>query len=104
RILSADFIEEYPRRSINIHPSMLPDFQGVDGIEDAFSAGSAQTGGTVHFVGAGIDTGGIIAQVPEDIAPDDTLADLEYKIHSIEHQLYPQAVKMILAKAEEDKQ
>lgn len=104
RILSADFIEAYPRRIINIHPSMLPDFKGANGIEDAFNAGVTQTGVTVHFVDAGIDTGEIIAQVPVDIAPDDTLADLEYKIHSIEHQLYPQAVKMILAKSEEDKQ
>lgn len=104
RILSADFIEEYPRKIINIHPSMLPDFKGKNGIEDAFNAGVSQTGVTVHFVDAGIDTGEIIAQVPVEIAPDDTLADLEYKIHSIEHQLYPQAVKMVLNKAEEDKQ
>lgn len=104
RILSADFIEEYPRRIINIHPSMLPDFKGANGIEDAFNSGVTETGVTVHFVDAGIDTGDIIAQVPVEIAPDDTLADLEYKIHSIEHQLYPQAVKMVLAKAEEDKQ
>ena len=104
RILSADFVGRYPRKIINIHPSLLPDFKGADAIGDAFRAGVSQTGVTVHFVDAGIDTGEIIAQVPVDVAPDDTLEALENKIHSIEYQLYPQAVRMILAKRQEDEQ
>ncbi|MCD2136506.1 phosphoribosylglycinamide formyltransferase [Salinicoccus halitifaciens] len=104
RILSADFVDRYPRKIINIHPSLLPDFKGADAIGDAFRAGVSKTGVTVHFVDAGIDTGEIIAQVPVDVAPDDTLETLENKIHSIEYQLYPQAVRMILAKRQEDEQ
>lgn len=104
RILSADFVDRYPRKIINIHPSLLPDFKGADAIGDAFRAGVKETGVTVHFVDAGIDTGEIIAQVPVDVAPEDTLEELENKIHSIEYQLYPQAVRMILAKRQEDEQ
>lgn len=104
RILSADFVDRYPRKIINIHPSLLPDFKGADAIGDAFRAGVKETGVTVHFVDAGIDTGEIIAQVPVDVAPEDTLEELENKIHSIEYQLYPQAVQMILAKRQEDEQ
>lgn len=104
RILSADFVGRYPRKIINIHPSLLPDFKGADAIGDAFRAGVKETGVTVHFVDAGIDTGEIIAQVPVDVAPEDTLEELENKIHSIEYQLYPQAVRMILAKRQEDEQ
>lgn len=104
RILSADFVGRYPRKIINIHPSLLPDFKGADAIGDAFRAGVRETGVTVHFVDAGIDTGEIIAQVPVDVAPEDTLEELENKVHSIEYQLYPQAVRMILAKRQEDEQ
>ncbi len=102
RILSADFVGRYPKKIVNIHPSMLPDFKGADAIGDAFRAGVSETGVTVHFVDAGVDTGEIIVQVPVSVAPEDTLADLENKIHSIEYQLYPQAVRMVLAKGEED--
>lgn len=104
RILSADFVDRYPRKIINIHPSLLPDFKGADAIGDAFRAGVGETGVTVHFVDAGIDTGEIIAQVPVGVDPEDTLSDLEDKVHSVEYQLYPQAVKLVLAKGEEDEQ
>ena len=96
RILSADFINFYKNRIINIHPSLLPSFKGRNGIIDAYNYGVTVTGVTVHFVDAGIDTGKIIAQTAVIIEEDETLESLEEKIHHAEYELYPEALKKVL--------
>lgn len=98
RILSPHFVAQYPRRIINLHPALLPSFPGRCGIEDAYDYGVKITGVTVHFVNAGVDSGEIIAQVPVPIKEEASLADLEVKIHQVEHQLYPATIKKLVEK------
>ena len=94
RILSPYFINLYPFRIINIHPSLLPSFPGAHAIRDAFNSGVEQTGVTVHFVDEGVDSGPIIEQIPVDIEKGDTLEQLETKIHHQEHILYPKVLQL----------
>lgn len=96
RLIGPALLEAYPERIINIHPSLLPAFPGLHGIKDAFEAGVAETGVTVHYIDRGIDTGPIIAQEKVQIEPQDTLATLEEKIHQTEHRLYPAVLKRII--------
>ena len=98
RILGKEIIEAFPERILNIHPSLLPSFPGLHGIQDAFDYGVKVTGVTVHFVDCGLDTGPIIAQEVVPISPEDTLATLEAKIHQVEHQLYPRIIGECLEK------
>lgn len=93
RIIGPDLLQAYPQRIMNIHPSLLPDFPGRNGIRDAFEAQVEETGVTVHWVDEGIDTGEIIAQAKLKIDPNWGLADLEAEIHKIEHRLYPEVIK-----------
>lgn len=81
---------------VNIHPSLLPDFKGVDAIKRAFLSGKKETGVSVHYVNEEVDSGEIIAQQKCLIEPDMTLCDLEYKIHDIEHKLYPKVIEGLL--------
>lgn len=96
RILSAEFVQRYHNRIINVHPSLLPDFPGGHSIKDAFEAKVKETGVTIHFVDAGVDSGPIIDQRKVAIDPSDTLETLEAKIHKVEYDLYPKALKKIL--------
>ncbi|MBG9980002.1 phosphoribosylglycinamide formyltransferase [Facklamia sp. DSM 111018] len=96
RIIGSPLLNAYANRIINIHPSLLPDFPGRTGIADAYNAGVTETGVTVHLVDEGIDTGPILAQEKVTIDEGDTLADLETKIHQIEHQLYPRVVGQLI--------
>jgi phosphoribosylglycinamide formyltransferase-1 len=96
RILSGDFVERYPRRIINIHPAYLPDFPGAHAIKDAFEAKVKETGVTVHYVDAGVDTGPVILQRRVPVEAQDTLETLEARIHALEYELYPEALKMVL--------
>ena len=96
RIFSAEFINAYKDRIINLHPSLLPSFKGRNGIEDAYNYGVKVTGVTVHYVDAGIDTGKIIAQTAVLVEEDETLHSLEGKIHQVEYELYPAALKKVL--------
>jgi phosphoribosylglycinamide formyltransferase-1 len=95
-ILSADFIDIYERRILNIHPSLLPAFKGAHGIRDAYLYGVKISGVTVHYVDSGVDTGEIIAQRAVDILDDDTLESFEDKIHKVEYELYPEAIKKVI--------
>lgn len=94
RIIGDELLNNFP--IINIHPALLPAFPGAHGIEDAFNAGVEETGVTVHWVDNGIDTGPIIAQEHLNINPEWQLADLEEKIHAIEHELYPRTIQYII--------
>ncbi|MEF3302464.1 phosphoribosylglycinamide formyltransferase [Paenibacillus sp. GYB003] len=95
RIVSGTLLEPYEGRIVNIHPSLLPSFPGLDAIGQALAHGVKVTGVTVHFVDGGMDTGPIIAQRPVEVAEDDTADTLAAKIHRIEHELYPFVIRGI---------
>lgn len=95
RILSADFVSRYAGRLINIHPSYLPAFPGGHAIRDAFDAKASETGVTVHFVTAEVDAGPVIVQRKVPILAQDTLETLEARIHEVEYDLYPEALRRL---------
>lgn len=95
RLITKVLLQPYEGRIINIHPSLLPSFPGVDGIGDAYRYGVRVTGVTVHFVDDGMDTGPIIAQQAVEVAVGDTLETLAAKIHAVEHRLYPEVIRWI---------
>ncbi len=92
RILKARFLAAFPGRIINLHPSLLPSFPGLDAIGQAWRRGVKVTGCTVHVVSSEVDGGPIIDQLPVRIEPDDSLESLEGKIHAAEHQLLPAVI------------
>jgi phosphoribosylglycinamide formyltransferase 1 len=92
RILKPRFIESFSNRIINLHPSLLPSFPGLDGIGQAFRRGVKVTGCTVHYVTAEVDGGPIIDQTPVRIEPTDTIESLSLKVHAAEHALLPAVV------------
>jgi phosphoribosylglycinamide formyltransferase-1 len=94
RLLSADFIKAFPQRIMNIHPSLLPAFPGLDGVEQAFNYGVKVTGCTVHFVDEGLDSGLVILQEAVPVIQQDTLFTLEQRIHASEHRLYSTAIDL----------
>ncbi len=96
RILTPEFVKRYKGHILNIHPALLPSFKGTEGIKDAFEYGVKVTGVTVHFVDEEMDHGPIILQKAVDIREDDTLELLEEKIHKVEHQLYPEAIRLFV--------
>ena len=98
RILHSTFLDAFPSRVLNIHPSLLPAFPGVGAIAQAFHHGARVTGCTVHLVGAGIDDGPILMQRAVPVAEDDTLATLTARVHKAEHALYPRAVHAFLTR------
>lgn len=95
KIISETLLKQYPNRIINIHPALLPDFRGLDGIGQAYRAKAKRMGVTVHYVDEGLDTGSIIAQQGFDVKPNDSQQQCEQRIHEIEHILYSQALKTI---------
>ena len=94
RLVSIYFIQEYPNRILNIHPSLLPAFKGMHAIKDAWDAGVKVTGPTVHIVVESVDDGPIILQEPVRVEPQDSLESLEDKIHQAEYRIYPQAIDL----------
>lgn len=98
RILHAGFLDAFRGKVLNIHPSLLPAFPGLDAIARALDHGVRVTGCTVHLVHAGIDDGPILMQGAVPILDDDTLATLTPRIHAAEHALYPRAVHSYLTR------
>ena len=96
RLLSPDFIEAFPNRILNIHPSLLPAFPGLDAQRQAFEHGVKVTGATVHFVDAQLDAGPIILQRAVPVLETDTAERLAARILEEEHRLYPQAIQLVL--------
>ncbi|HSA59906.1 MAG TPA: phosphoribosylglycinamide formyltransferase [bacterium] len=94
RVLSPRFVERYPNRILNIHPALLPSFPGTHAIEQAWRYGAKVTGVTVHFVDKGTDTGPVVLQEAIAVSPKETLESLEKKVHSVEHRLYPEAIRL----------
>lgn len=95
RLLSAGFVERWRDRLINIHPSLLPAFPGLDTHARALAAGVGEHGCTVHFVRAEVDSGPIIAQAAVPIEPGDTEAALAARVLAEEHRIYPQALAAV---------
>ena len=97
RVLTEGFVKKFWGRIINIHPALLPDFPGAHAIKDAWDAKVKETGVTVHFVDCGVDTGKIILQRKVPVLPQDTLETLEIRVHDVEYEVYPEALKQVLS-------
>ncbi len=97
RIVKPGLLNAFAGRIINIHPSLLPNFPGLDAGRQALEAGAKETGCTVHFVDAGVDTGPIIVQRTVPVLPDDTVETLMSRIHTQEHIAYPEALRKVAA-------
>ena len=95
RILKTPMLEAFPRRILNIHPSLLPKFPGLEAWKQALVAGEKLTGCTVHYVDAQIDGGDIIAQREVPILPNDTPESLHSRIQIAEHELYPATIAQL---------
>jgi len=98
RILSPEFIKKFKNRILNIHPSILPAFPGLNAQRQAIESGVSHSGCTVHFVDEGVDTGPIIIQETVKIKNDDTEETLSKRILAKEHKAYPEAVRLIAEK------
>lgn len=99
RLLTAGFVSRFPERILNIHPSLLPAFPGVDGPKQAFEHGVKVAGATVHFVDAGLDSGPIVLQAAVPVLPDDDVDRLKARILAEEHKILPEAVRLLAAGA-----
>ena len=89
-LLTPPFLQRFPSRIVNVHPSLLPAFPGAHAIDDALAAGVEETGVTVHYVDEGLDTGAVIRQEAIAVTPRESL---EERIHAVEHRLLPEVVK-----------
>ena len=100
RLLRPPLLDAFPGRIINIHPSLLPDFPGLDAWTQAVEAGARESGCTVHYVDTGMDTGPIIAQARVPVHPDDTPDSLHARIQGEEHKIYPAAIATVAVEME----
>jgi len=94
-LLTPSFLDRFPDRIVNVHPSLLPEFPGAHAVDDALAAGVDMTGVTVHFVDEGLDTGAVIRQEPVAVEPRATLLE---RIHAVEHRLLPEVVHELCAR------
>lgn len=95
RILSDDFVKHFEGKLINIHPSLLPKFKGLNTHQRAIEAQEKVHGCSVHYVSAELDGGPVIAQRQFNVSLDDNAHSLQEKVHTLEHQLYPQVIQWI---------
>lgn len=93
RILTETFLNAFPMKILNIHPALLPSFQGLHGQKRAFDYGVKFSGCTVHFADKGVDTGPIVIQAVVPVHEDDTADSLQKRILQEEHRIYPQAIQ-----------
>jgi phosphoribosylglycinamide formyltransferase-1 len=93
-LLTKPFLDRFPGRIVNVHPSLLPAFPGAHAIDDALAAGVDTTGVTVHYVDEGLDTGAVIRQEPVAVEPRESLVE---RIHAVEHRILPEVVKELCA-------
>tara|TARA_B100001996_G_scaffold360030_1_gene325765 strand:+ start:1304 stop:1831 length:528 start_codon:yes stop_codon:yes gene_type:complete len=96
RLLSPTLIEAYPNRIINIHPSLLPKFKGLNAVQQALDSGDKQTGCTVHYVNEELDGGEIIDQSVVLVCPDDTVDTLHHRVQQAEHRLLPLVINQMI--------
>jgi phosphoribosylglycinamide formyltransferase 1 len=95
RILTSAFLDRWPDRVVNVHPSLLPAFRGADAVGDALAAGVPVTGVTVHLVDELVDHGPILAQEAVDVLPGDTRESLHARLRAVEHRLLPHCVDLL---------
>ena len=89
-LLTKPFLDRFPGRIVNVHPSLLPEFPGAHAVDDAIAAGVPETGVTVHLVDEGLDTGPVLRQ---EALPVEPRATLEERLHAVEHRLLPEVVR-----------
>ncbi len=99
RVVKDPLLDAFPRRIVNIHPSLLPAFRGLEAWRQALDAGVPVTGCTVHYVDAGVDTGEILAQAEVPVLPGDTAASLHARIQEAEHRIYPAVIQQLAGAA-----
>ena len=95
QLLSPAFVARFRNRIVNVHPALLPAFPGLDAIGQALAAGVETTGVTVHFVDEGVDTGPVILQREVPVPAGRDPARLEAAVHAVEHEIYPEAIRML---------
>jgi phosphoribosylglycinamide formyltransferase 1 len=95
QLLSPGFVGRFRDRIVNVHPALLPAFPGLDAVGQALEAGVEITGVTVHFVDEGVDTGPPILQREVPMPPSRDREELENTLHAVEHELYPEAIRML---------
>lgn len=98
RLVKRPLLDVFPNKILNIHPSLLPAFPGLESWKQALDAGASEAGCTVHFVDDGMDTGPIILQESMPILSDDTAESLHERIQVVEHRLYPEAIRIVGAR------
>lgn len=98
QLLTPTFLERFPERIVNVHPSLLPAFPGAHAVEEQLAAGVAESGATVHLVDEGVDSGPILRQERVPVVADDTPATLHERIKQVEHRLLPQVVGELCAR------
>jgi phosphoribosylglycinamide formyltransferase 1 len=96
-LLSPAFVQRFRNRIVNVHPALLPSFPGLEAVQQALDAGAKVTGVSVHFVDEGVDSGPIILQRAVEVPEDRQWDSLETQIHAVEHELLPQAIRLIAA-------
>ncbi len=96
-LLTPPFLDRFPGRIVNVHPSLLPSFPGAHAVEDALAHGVKVTGVTVHLVDEGLDSGPILFQEPVRVEDGDTPGSLHARLQAVEHRLLPQAVRLLVA-------
>jgi phosphoribosylglycinamide formyltransferase 1 len=94
RLVSPVLLDAFPQRVLNIHPSLLPAFPGLHAQQQALDYGATVSGATVHLVDSGMDTGPVVLQRAVDVLPDDSLDDLKARILAVEHQIYPESLRL----------
>jgi len=95
RILTDDFVAHYIGRMLNIHPSLLPEFKGLNTHQRALDANVSQHGVSIHYVSNELDGGSVVLQAVMDVLADDTAASLEQRVHSLEHVIYPMVIEWV---------
>jgi phosphoribosylglycinamide formyltransferase-1 len=96
RLLSPVFVDAFPNRILNIHPSLLPKYPGLHPQQQALDDGATESGATVHVVDKDLDAGPVVLQAAVPVMPGDTADILAARILEVEHQLYPRAIQRVL--------
>jgi phosphoribosylglycinamide formyltransferase-1 len=97
RIVKEPLLDAFADRILNIHPSLLPKYPGKEAWVQAVEDGASESGCTVHYVDAGVDTGEVILQARVPVLPEDTPESLHARIQVEEHRIYPEAIRRVLA-------
>lgn len=103
RLVKAPLLEAFPDRILNIHPALLPAFPGLEAWKQAIDAGATESGCTVHYVDAGMDTGPTILQAKVPVFKNDTPDTLHQRIQVAEHRIYPEAIRLVQEKLSSDR-